>query len=73
MLSSVLNGKRAILVNIAINRAFVRMRQMLVSHEELARKVDTLEKKYDSQFRVVFDAIRTLMEPPRPPGRRIGF
>ncbi len=73
MLSGVLNSPRAIQVNIAIMRAFVRMRQMLVSHEELARKVDALEKKYDAQFRVVFDAIRALMEPPKPPGRRIGF
>ncbi len=73
MLSSVLNSERAIQVNIAIMRAFVRMRRMLVGHEELARKVDTLEKKYDSQFRGVFDAIRALMEPPKTPRRRIGF
>jgi len=73
MLSGVLNSPRAIQVNIAIMRAFVRMRQMLVSHEELARKVDALEKKYDAQFRVVFDAIRALMEPPKPPRRPIGF
>jgi hypothetical protein len=73
MLSSVLNSKQAIQVNIAIMRTFVRMRRMLVSHEELARKVDSLEKKYDSQFRGVFDAIRALMEPPKTPRRRIGF
>jgi hypothetical protein len=73
MLSGVLNSPRAIQVNIAIMRAFVRMRQMLFSHEELARKVDALEKKYDAQFRIVFDAIRALMEPPKPSGRRIGF
>lgn len=73
MLSGVLNSARAVDVNIAIMRAFVRMRQLLVSHEELARKVDALEKKYDAQFRVVFDAIRALMTPPKPPGRRIGF
>jgi hypothetical protein len=73
MLSGVLNSPRAIQVNIAIMRAFVRMRRMLVSHGELARKVDTLEKKYDSQFRMVFDAIRALMEPPKTPRRRIGF
>jgi hypothetical protein len=73
MLSSVLNSERAIQVNIAIMRAFVQMRRMLVSHEDLARKVDALEKKYDSQFRVVFDAIRALMEPPKTPRRRIGF
>jgi len=73
MLSGVLNSRRAVQVNIAIMRAFVRMRRMLVSHEELSRKVDALEGKYDSQFRVVFDAIRALMEPPKPPRRRIGF
>jgi len=73
MLSGVLNSHRAVQVNIAIMRAFVRMRRMLVSHEELARKVAALEGKYDSQFRVVFDAIRALMEPPKIPRQRIGF
>ena len=73
MLSSVLNSERAIQVNIAIMRAFVLMRKMLVSHEDLARKVDALERKYDAQFRVVFDAIRALMEPLKTPRRRIGF
>lgn len=58
MLSGVLNSPRAVQVNIAIMRAFVRMRQMLLSHEDLARKVDALEKRYDAQFKVVFDAIR---------------
>ena len=73
MLSGVLNSHRAVQVNIAIMRAFVRMRRMLVSHEELARKVAALEGKYDSQFRVVFDAIRALMEPPKTQRQRIGF
>ena len=73
MLSGILGSPRAVQVNIAIMRAFVRMRRMLVSHEELARKVDALEGKYDAQFRMVFDAIRALMEPPKPPRRRIGF
>jgi hypothetical protein len=73
MLSSVLNSKQAIQVNIAIMRAFVRMRRMLVSNEELSRKVDLLEKQYDAHFRVVFDAIGALMEPPKTPHRRIGF
>jgi hypothetical protein len=73
MLSGVLQSPRAVQVNIAIMRAFVRMRRMLISHEELARKVDALEGKYDAQFRVVFNAIRALMEPPKPPRRRIGF
>jgi hypothetical protein len=73
MLSSILNSKQAIQVNIAIMRAFVLLRRMLLSHEDLARKVDALERKYDAPFRVVFDAIRALMEPPKPPRRRIGF
>ncbi|HSW52867.1 MAG TPA: ORF6N domain-containing protein [Sulfuricaulis sp.] len=74
MLSSVLNSKRAIQVNIEIMRAFVRLRQMLASNAELARKLAALEKKYDAQFRVVFDAIRELMTPPAPKKKRsIGF
>ncbi len=73
MLSSVLRSKRAIQVNVEIMRAFVRLRRMLASNEELARKLAALEKKYDSQFRVVFDAIRELMAPPSPKQRRIGF
>jgi ORF6N domain len=73
MLSSVLRSKRAVQVNIEIMRAFVRLRQMLASNEELARKVAALEKKYDSQFRVVFDAIRELMAPLTPKRRKIGF
>lgn len=74
MLSSVLNSERAILVNIAIMRAFVRLREILASHKELARKLEELEKKYDAQFKVVFDAIRELMTPADPPLRqRIGF
>ena len=64
MLSSVLNSPRAIQVNIEIMRAFIRLRRMLASHAELARKLETLEKKYDAQFKVVFDAIRKLMAPP---------
>jgi hypothetical protein len=75
MLSSVLNSDRAIEVNIAIMRAFVRLREMLASNKDLARKLDALEKKYDAQFRVVFDAIRQLMAPPTEDQkkRRIGF
>lgn len=75
MLSSVLNSERAIKVNIEIMRAFVRLRQILSSNKELSRRLDELEKKYDAQFRVVFDAIRQLMRPaePEPPKRRIGF
>ena len=72
MLSSVLHSERAVDVNIEIMRAFVRLRQMLASHEELARKLDALEKKYDAQFRVVFDAIRQLMARRRPSRRNGG-
>jgi hypothetical protein len=75
MLSSVLNSERAIKVNIEIMRAFVRLRQILASNKELAKRLDALEKKYDAQFKIVFDAIRQLMAPPEPepPKKRIGF
>jgi len=73
MLSSVLRSQRAIQVNIEIMRAFIRLRQMLASHVELARKLDALEKKYDAQFKQVFEAIRQLMAPPEPKRRAIGF
>ncbi|MBZ5538623.1 MAG: ORF6N domain-containing protein [Acidobacteriia bacterium] len=73
MLSSVLNSDRAVQVNIEIMRAFVRLRQIMASRADLARKLESLERKYDAQFKVVFDAIRQLMSPPRPKRRRIGF
>ena len=73
MLSSVLNSPRAIQVNIAIMRAFVQLRTILSSHADLARKLEKLEKKYDAQFRVVFDAIRQLMTPLDRPRKHIGF
>jgi len=73
MLSSVLRSKRAIQVNVEIMRAFVRLRQMLASHADLARTLDALEGKYDAQFKIVFDAIRELMAPPRRKPRPIGF
>lgn len=73
MLSSVLHSKRAVIVNIEIMRAFVRLRQMLASNDELDRKLSTLEKKYDTQFKVVFDTIRQLMIPPETKPRKIGF
>ena len=73
MLSSVLRSPRAIQVNVEIMRAFVRLRRMLGSNADLARKLAALERKYDAQFRVVFDAIRRLMDPPAPKRRRIGF
>ena len=73
MLSSVLRSKRAVLVNIAIMRAFVRLRELLATHKDLAKRLDELERKYDVQFKAVFDAIRELMRPAHPPRRRIGF
>ena len=73
MLSGVLNSKRAIQVNIGIMRTFVKLRQMLASNAQLARKLKTLEKKYDEQFAVVFEAIRALMVPPEKKKREIGF
>jgi len=73
MLSSVLRSPRAVQANIEIMRAFVRLRQMLQTNADLARKLAALEAKYDAQFKVVFDAIRALMAPVRPQRRPIGF
>jgi hypothetical protein len=74
MLASVLKTSVAIDVSIAVVRAFIRLRQYALSHRELAARMDALEKKYDVQFKVVFDAIRQLMEPPpERPRPRIGF
>ena len=73
MLSSVLNSERAIQVNIAIMRAFVRLRQMFRSNADLAKRLESLARKYDGQFDVVFRAIRELMTPPPASRRRIGF
>ena len=76
MLSSVLRSKRAVLVNVAIMRAFVKLREMLATHRELAQKLMELERKlegHDHQIRSIFQTIRRLMAPPAPPGRRIGF
>ncbi|HEY3104638.1 MAG TPA: ORF6N domain-containing protein [Pyrinomonadaceae bacterium] len=73
MLSSALNSERAVLVNIEIMRAFVKLRQMLASNSELSRRLDELESKYDRQFKVVFDAIRQMMSPPVPARKQIGF
>jgi phage regulator Rha-like protein len=73
MLSSVLHSERAIQVNIAIMRAFVQLREMIGTNKGLARRLNELEKKYDSQFRVVFEAIRELMAEPEPKVKRIGF
>jgi len=73
MLSSVLNSERAVQVNIQIMRAFIKLRQMLVSNEELRIKIEKMEKKYDAQFRVVFCAIKQLLEPDNKIKRRIGY
>jgi hypothetical protein len=73
MLSSVLRSPRAVQVNIAVMRAFVRLRGLLASNEELTRKLDALEKKYDAQFKVIFDVIRQLMSPPARGRHAIGF
>lgn len=73
MLSSVLKSKRAVLVNVEIMRAFVRLRELIGHSRDLARRLDAFEAKYDRQFKVVFDAIRDLMTPTVPANRRIGF
>ena len=73
MLSSVLKSKRAVHVNVSILRAFARLREMIGTNKTLARRLIELEKKYDAQFRVVFEAIRELMEPPTQKSRSIGF
>lgn len=73
MLSSVLRSERAIQVNITIMRTFVQLRRLAATHADLSQRLDALEAKYDASFKVVFDAIRRLMEPPEPPKPRIGF
>jgi len=73
MLSSVLNSKRAIQVNIQIMRTFTKIREMLATHKELRRKIEEMEKKYDHQFKVVFDVIKQLMTPLEKSKKRIGF
>jgi hypothetical protein len=73
MLSSVLRSSRAVEVNVEIMRTFVRLRRLLAVHDDVARKLDALERKYDGQFRVVFEAIRQLMAPSRRARRAIGF
>ena len=73
MLSSILHSKRAIQVNIQIMRTFVKLRKMIIANKELARKLEVLERKYDEQFRAVFDILRKLMELPEKPRRKIGF
>ena len=73
MLSSVLNSEKAIQVNIAIMRAFLKLREILASHQDLARRLQELEGKYDRQCKVVFEAIRELMAPREAAPRKVGF
>ena len=73
MLSSVLRSSRAVQVNVAIMRTFVRLREMLATHEELRRKIDAIEKRYDARFHTVFATIRQMLETPIPAKRAIGF
>lgn len=74
MLSGVLKTQRAVLVNVAIMRAFVKLRELLATNKDLAQKLEALEKKYDAKFRVVFEAIHELMAPDKPPPQQqIGF
>ncbi len=73
MAANVLNSKGAVQASVQVVRAFIRLRQMLASNAELARKLSEIERKYDAQFKVVFDAIRQLMTPPEPQRKQIGF
>ncbi|MGC1414434.1 MAG: ORF6N domain-containing protein [Candidatus Acidiferrum sp.] len=73
MLSSVLRSARAVQVNVAIMRTFVRLREMLATHEELRRKIDAMEKRYDARFQAVFETIRQMLETPIPAKKPIGF
>jgi hypothetical protein len=73
MLSSVLRSKRAIRVNIQIMRAFIKLRQMYISHEDLKRKIAAMERKYDEQFQIVFEAIKQLIEEDAKPKKKIGY
>jgi hypothetical protein len=73
MLSSVVRSKKAILVNIQIMRAFIQLRQMYIRHEDLKRKIEAMEKQYDEQFRIVFEAITQLIEEDQKPKKKIGY
>lgn len=73
MLSSVLRSDRAVQVNIAVMRAFLQLRAMLATHEDLRRKIAEMEKRYDSKFHAVFATLRQMLEAPIPPKRQIGF
>jgi len=73
MLASILKSPQAVAASIHVVRAFVRLREILSNHRDLAKKLESLEKKYDTKFKIIFDAIRELMRPPHPAGTRIGF
>ena len=73
MAANILNSPRAVAASLQVVRAFIKLRTMIISNAELSKKVDALEKKYDRQFKVVFDAIRQLMIPPEPKRKSIGF
>lgn len=73
MVATVLNSKQAVAMSVYVVRTFIRLRQMLSTHKDLARKLADMEKKYDAQFKVVFDAIRQLMSPALPKKGKIGF
>ena len=73
MAANVLNSPIAVRAGLQVVRAFVRLREMLATHKDLARKLEALERKYDSQFKIVFDAIRQLMAQPEPKEKKIGF
>jgi len=73
MLSSILSSDRAIVVNIQIMRTFVKLREMISTHKDLAKKLSELEKKYDGQFQIVFEAIRQIVEVEEKPRKKIGF
>ena len=73
MLANVIKSSTAIKMSIAVIGIFLKLREIAITHKDLQRKIETMERKYDKQFRVVFDAIRKLLEPPEKPKRRIGF
>jgi hypothetical protein len=73
MLANVLNSERAVRVSVQVVRAFIRLRETMAAHADLARKLAEMEKKYDAQFKIVFEAIRQLMAQPDPPKKKIGF
>ena len=73
MAATILNSPRAVEMSIFVVRAFVKLREMLIQHKDLKHKIEEMEKKYDSQFKIVFNAIKELMTPPEKPARKIGF